>query len=122
MAHDDMRDRMEHAIRTASDRVADAPADFARRYFPEIKPNGSMRVCPFCGKKGDKFVVRRAKTGHHLIWGCYNTSCSASFDNLKSARCGDAIGLISRMEGKDRREAADRLLDITGVPNPKHNP
>lgn len=121
MSDDDFKGRMDEAIRTALESRAGNLLSIARHYFPDIKPNGTMRVCPFCGKTGDKFVVKPAAGGGHWFWGCYNTGCDANFDSLKADRMGDAIGLIAKQEGISRNQAIDKLLDLTGTPNPKQD-
>jgi hypothetical protein len=93
----------------------------ARTYFPGIKGNGTVTICPFCGEKGGKFVVQLSKDKTHLVWGCYRNSCPASFDNIKKNPGGDITGLIAQMEGKSREDAIDRLLDLAGVQNPKRD-
>jgi hypothetical protein len=77
-----------------------------------------MKVCPYCGKTGSKFSIRKAKAGH-WIWGCWSTSCQANFDNLKAIKMADMIGFIAMQESCDRSGAIDKLLELAGVSNPR---
>lgn len=111
----DHKERKRQAIEEALGR-----ADFqsmAMKYFP-IRANGYAPVCPYCHKKGGKFRVWRTNAGH-WAWGCYNTSCTVSFDNLKADRMGDMIGMIATAENCDRSKAIDILLETTGVTIPE---
>jgi hypothetical protein len=112
-------DRLSDAIRTALESRAGNLLSIARTYFPEIKPNGYLKKCPWC-EKSDKFAVKRAAAGH-WYWGCHNPSCQVAFDTLKADRMGDAIGLICLREGKSRDQAIDSLLSLAGIPNPRQD-
>ncbi len=115
MSEDDTKARMEAALQTARDSAAGHLLAIARRYLPDIKPNGYVKVCPCCKDANSKFRVNRTGKGHY-IWGCFRTTCRASFESNDVKH--DAIGLVAEMEGLDWMTARDRFLEICGVPNP----
>lgn len=118
---DDLKQRMDEAIRQALESRGGSMLSLGMRYFPGMLPNGKVKVCPGCGGK-DKFSVFKVKDGNHWTWGCFKPDCNLSMDNIKAARQGDTIGLIMNREGCDRHAAIDKLLEFAGIPNPKNDP
>jgi len=113
----DFKQRMDDAIQEAYRSPSGDLLSIAQRYLPDITDKGVAKVCPYCGKKGGKFFVRKA-AGGHWYWGCYNTSCNAAYDNLKAGSGADTIGFIADREGCDRKRAVAILFEITGVTHP----
>ena len=114
----DHTDRMAEAIRQAEESRGGNLLSIARGYFPELTASGYLKTCPGCGKKEQTFRVYKTGSGH-WAWGCFRTSCTLSFDNIKADRQGDAIGMIANREGCSRDEAVDKYLDRCGVANPR---
>lgn len=110
---------MAQAIRTANDSPNGNLLRIAKAYFPDIKPNGTMAVCPFCAATGGLFTVKLSPEDRKWQWGCQNTDCSVHTEKLRKSGQTDNIGLISHMEKKSREEAEDRLLELTDTPNPR---
>ena len=114
----DYKERIDAAIKGALSSRAGNLLVIARSYLPELTNSGYLKVCPRCHKGGNKFSIRKTQAGH-WAWGCYNTSCNVSFDNLKASRMGDTLGFIMEFEGCDRNKAVDILLKTTNTPNPR---
>lgn len=119
MSDSDYSERLTEAIRQALASRAGSLPQIASRYY-QLNDKGTIKECPFCHKKDSTFSVRPA-TGGHWYWGCYSTKCDAHFENLKANKTGDTIGFIMVQERCDRATAIDKLLDWTGVRNPKHD-
>lgn len=114
---DEPSSRMEQAIRAASESPAGNLLRIAKQYFSDIRPNGTMPVCPFCGTNGGSFSVKPDES-RIWRWGCQHAACEVNTGKLIESGQADAIGLIARMEDKSREEAEIRFLEITGTPNP----
>lgn len=114
----DIKQRRKEALALAEKSAPCQLPELARQYWPEMKKNDRLTLCPFCGKKGDKFGVRKSKTGS-WYWGCQVTSCTHSIDNIMAAKHGNAVGLIMHMEGIGFHEAATKLCQLAGIEYPQ---
>ena len=114
----DIKERRDAALSQAENSPSCSLPSIAQDYWPEMKGNGRMTICPFCHKKGDKFGIWPNKTGG-WYWGCRVTSCPASIDTVMGDKKGNAIGLIRFNDGCDFNTAATKLCQRGGIEYPQ---